>query len=309
MNKAAPFVSLLKTAWATAVLGAVLSMAAGCARQAPYLVLDGIHGPAMEGAIWDTHRDQAVTFDQLVDRLQQVKVVYIGERHNDPAHHHVQLKIIRALTLKDHSIQVGMEMFDHTYQHKLDRWTAGDYDWPTFLRQVHWYANWKHDDVLYRDILMFIQAEKLRLVGLNIPFWLPPKIATGGLDSLADNERALLPAHIDTNVPGHRAYLESIFKMHHSLKGRDNFEHFYQAQCAWEEGMAQAITENPADGIMVVLAGNGHIQNKFGIPNRAFARTSAPFITIYLATAGDKVRRQTADFIWAVSPSTTPGHP
>jgi uncharacterized iron-regulated protein len=72
--------------------------------------------------------------------------------------------------------------------------------------------------------------------------------------------------------------------------------------------MARAIADNLADGIMVVLAGNGHIQNKFGVPNRAFARTSAPFKTIYLATAGDKVRRQTADYIWAVPSQTPSGH-
>lgn len=272
------------------------------------LTLDGLQGPVSEGTIWDTNSDQAVNFNQLMDRLRHIRVLYIGERHNDPAHHRVQLEIIQALVDQGHRVRVGMEMFDRTYQDKLDRWTAGEYDWPAFLGQVHWYANWKFDDALYRDILIFARNNDLRIVGLNIPFWLPPKIATGGLDSLSVVDRNHLPTHIDTSVPGHRAYLEKIFSMHR-LKGRDNFDFFYEAQCAWEDGMAQAVADNLADGIMVVLAGNGHIQSKFGIPDRAFARTSAAFKTIYLASPGDTIKRHTADFIWAVSSASPNRHP
>ena len=34
------------------------------------------------------------------------------------------------------------------------------------------------------------------------------------------------------------------------------------------------------EGSMVVLVGNGHIKEKFGVPDRAFALTQAPFRTI-----------------------------
>lgn len=49
---------------------------------------------------------------------------------------------------------------------------------------------------------------------------------------------------------------------------------------------------------MVVLAGNGHIMRKFGIPNRAFARNAAPFKTIYLAPVGGEAELSWADFLW-----------
>jgi uncharacterized iron-regulated protein len=49
---------------------------------------------------------------------------------------------------------------------------------------------------------------------------------------------------------------------------------------------------------MVVLAGNGHIQFKYGIPDRAYNRTGASFRTIYLAPAGDVVELDIADYIW-----------
>jgi len=49
---------------------------------------------------------------------------------------------------------------------------------------------------------------------------------------------------------------------------------------------------------MVVLAGNGHIQFKYGIPDRAYSRTGISFRTIYTAPAGDVVELAVADYIW-----------
>jgi uncharacterized iron-regulated protein len=111
----------------------------------------------------------------------------------------------------------------------------------------------------------------------------------------------LLPAKIDLSNAEHRAYLETIYNMH-TVRGRDNFDNFYAAQCAWEDGMAQAIADNLEENIMVVIAGNGHIVRKFGIPNRAYSRTNTPFRTIYLATPHSRVTLADADFIW-VSPT------
>lgn len=271
--------------------------ASGCAVHTPMVTIEGISNPLPPDTIWDASCSKLIDKGELMDQLRQARVVYVGERHTDPDHHGVQLQVIQALYQTDSTLEVGMEMFDHTYQAKLDRWSAGNYDWPTFLQQVHWYTNWRFNDGLYRDILEFVQTNHLKLVGLNIPFWLPPKIAIGGLDSLSAAERALLPEQIDTNDPDHRAYVQKIYNMH-QLKGRDDFEHFYAAQCAWEDGMAQTIAENLGTGRMVVLVGNGHIEHKFGVPNRAFARTQAPFKTIYTAVAGETLKPDIADFIW-----------
>jgi hypothetical protein len=51
---------------------------------------------------------------------------------------------------------------------------------------------------------------------------------------------------------------------------------------------------------MVVLAGNGHIQFKYGIPDRAFERSGAPFRTVFLASPGEAPAAGVADYIWTV---------
>ena len=84
----------------------------------------------------------------------------------------------------------------------------------------------------------------------------------------------------------------------HRLKGRENFEYFYAAQCTWEDTMAETIAGNLNHRKMIVLAGNGHIVRKFGIPNRVFSRTRAPFKTLYLAPVGSTVELSYGDYIW-----------
>lgn len=268
-----------------------------CTLKPAHLNVAGLDRPLAVEAIYDTAEGKLIGFEELVQKLSRIRVIYVGERHTSPDHHQIQLKIIRALVESGRNVRVGMEMFDHTYQKRLDRWSGGQMEWEDFLKRSHWYANWKFDDALYKEILLYIKERRLRLIGLNIPFHLPPKIAVGGLDNLFPSERELLPEKIDTSDSGHRAYVEKIFKMHNT-KGREVFENFYAAQCAWEDGMAQAVADNLGNATMVVIVGNGHILRKFGIPNRAFKRCQAPFRTVYLATPGMEVSREDGDFIW-----------
>lgn len=262
--------------------------------------VDGLDQTLAEGTIYDTAQGKTIDFEELLVQLAPARVIYIGEQHIATDHHRIQLKIIQGLVNRGQKVSVGMEMFDHTYQERLDQWSAGHMDWETFLKRTHWYANWKFDENLYKDILLYIKAEQLKLIGLNIPFHLPRKISVGGLDNLLASERKLLPQQIDTTQTEHRAYVEAVFHRHSIKKGRE-FENFYAAQCAWEDGMARSVAENLGDGTMVVIAGNGHIVRKFGIPNRAFKRSQAPFRTVYLATPGMNISVEDGDFIWMTS--------
>jgi uncharacterized iron-regulated protein len=233
--------------------------------------------------------------------LTDVGIVYVGEKHNKPADHEIQLKMIKAIFKEHPNLSIGMEMFDYTYQPVLDFWSEGKLDQETFLKNTHWYANWKFDFDLYGDLLNYTKENRIKLVGLNIPFHIPPKIAIGGIESLLEDEKKYLPQKIDTSNPEHREYVKKIFNLHH-VRGINDFQNFYAAQCVWEEAMAESIARNLNGNPMIVLVGNGHIVKKFGIPDRVFSRSHVPFRTVYLASPADLVERSYADYIW-VSPS------
>ncbi len=277
----------------------ITGMIGGCATLAPTkkLLFEGTDQAYETGTIISVCHDGPISFEQLIADLNGVRVIYVGEKHTNRSHHKIQLEIIQAVFQQHPRMAVGLEMIDRSYQDILNRWSAGGLDEKAFLRKIHWYANWRADFSLYRDIFYFIKQNNIRLVALNIPSHISSKIRVGGLENLRPDEKKYLPAYIDTTRADHRDYVKEVFG-HHSFKGRVEFEDFYMAQCVWEDAMAEAIADNLKDDVMVVLAGNGHIQFKYGIPDRAFSRTGAAFRTIYPAPAGGKVKLDVADYIW-----------
>jgi uncharacterized iron-regulated protein len=238
-----------------------------------------------------------LSWEALVAQLAEARIVYVGEEHANAAHHALQARLIRDLARRHADLLVGMEMFDFRYDGVLARWSRGELDLETFLRQTHWYANWRFDHTLYQPVFEAVQESGLPLVGLNLPFHLPAKIREGGLDSLLPDEQAWLPEEIDLTVAEHRAALEDTFRRHR-FPSRVNFDFFYQAQCAWDETMAAAVARNLGVGRMVVLCGRGHML-RFGIPDRVFRRNGVPFRTLLLAPVGTDAQRRDADYIWA----------
>ena len=283
----------------TGKYGAILAVAVliGCSSTPPKTFVKDTDVAVEAGTILSAASGIPISFDQLIDELKGVRVVYIGESHTNRSHHRIQLDIIAALFKAADQISVGMEMFDFTYQPVLDRWSSGDLEETAFLERVHWYANWRYPFSLYREILAFVRDNRIPLVGLNIPFHIPPKVRIGGLANLGDENARHLPSEIDTSDSAHRAYVEEVFKQH-AFHSSANFDYFYEAQCLWDETMAESIARQMPPGIMVVLAGNGHIVNKFGIPQRAFRRTSLSYRTVYLATVGKDIELAFGDFIW-----------
>ncbi len=254
------------------------------------------------GQIISAATGETVTFEEMIADLTGSRIVYVGESHTNTFHHDIQLDILQALFRSHADLAVGMEMFDVTYQPVLDQWSEGQLSQEAFIEETHWYANWRYDFGLYQAILTFIKDNRIPLIGLNIPFYIPPKIRIGGIDSLLGCDRQNLPDDIDTTNTAHRAHLENIFDQHR-FHGDANFEFFYQAQCTWEDTMASSVARHLGDRLMVVLVGNGHIIHRFGIPERAHKRTKAPYRTVYLASAGETVELSFADYIW-ITPAT-----
>lgn len=292
----------MKRVWAVLAAGVLIA----CSPAPRKTLLTDTHVLIEPGTILSATTGKPIRFEQLLAELKGVRLVYIGESHTDRTHHRIQLDIINGLYEATGEITVGMEMFDFTYQPVLDQWTRGDLDEDEFLAKVHWYANWRYPFELYREVLETVRDNRIPLVGLNIPFHIPPKVRIGGLDNLTDADRRYLPDEIDTSDEDHRAYVEPVFRRH-SFRHGASFDYFYEAQCLWDETMAETIARAMPPGIMIVLAGNGHIVHKFGIPERAFRRNRLPYRTIYLAPAGNDISLSLGDYIWVTPASEKTG--
>jgi len=300
------------------IVWVILMILQACASQKhkmpPLATVEGVQRHFSQGRIIDLKTGKTVDFPDLIDRLKAVDVIFIGEVHNNPEHHLIQVQLLQALMARyAPPLAVAMEFFDTTRQPVLDRFMKGDLDEKTFLREVDWENSWRFPYHLYRPILLITQDKGTALLGINAPNRLVRKVARSGLESLTDEERRQVARDIDLGNTAHRKHLKTIFEQHpfkkNSPHGMGNFEHFYQAQCIWDETMAETIANymKAKGGKMVVFTGNGHIANKFGIPDRLLRRMDLKTATIvlYPLTERTTINKKLADYVWLTSDSKT----
>jgi uncharacterized iron-regulated protein len=255
-----------------------------------------------------------IPFSQLMEDLRTSRAIFVGESHDQWEHHRAQARILQALITEGKDVVVAMEMFQRTQQPILDLWSQGVLTEGDFLKEVQWETAWGIDYSFYKEILDLVREHHLKVLGLNVPKKLSRKVAQTGIDNLSPEDRNSLP-ELDLKDRDHRRYIRSSYKQH--KKGTaGGFEYFYQAQCLWDEAMAETISgflKSPeGEGkTILVLAGNGHIAFGFGIPKRLHRRVSLPYQTVLLKEWKkgmdedyffSKTTRPLADFLWITQP-------
>ena len=256
-----------------------------------------------------------VTFAQLSDDLGMTRVIYVGESHDQIEHHQIEVRIIEGLLAKGKDVVIGMEMFERSQQPILDRWSQGFLTEEEFLKEIQWETTWGMDYELYKSILDMAKNHHLKVLGLNVPRDLVRRVAENGTMKLSSEDKKRLP-EMDLTDRQHRAYIASIYERHGKGSGKD-FENFYEAQCLWDEGMAESLFEflkSPqAEGkTVLVFGGSGHVAFNFGIPKRLYRRIAVSFKTIVLKAWTGKLdidltfletTLPLADFLWITKPN------
>lgn len=246
---------------------------------------------------------RALSLNQIIDRVSQKKIVYVGEQHDRYEHHVAQVEVIMGLLKKNRRLAIGMEMFQRSSQQALDDYIGGKIEEREFLKASEYFKQWGLDYHYYEDILRLARDEKIPVIGLNIRREVVNKVARTGMDSLTEEERRDLPEGMDMTDETYKERLKEVFEKHAGAEGK-NFENFYQSQIIWDEIMSQTIDEflkkNP-DHRIVVIAGGGHFAFTSGIPKRTFRRNGLDYAVLL---NDDSVESGIADFILFPKPAT-----
>ena len=214
--------------------------------------------------------------------MTDVRIVYVGETHDNPAAHRLELDVLKAMSKRyPGQISLGMEMFNTSQQEVLDQWTAGDLSEKQFLKNSSWFNNWRMDYAYYRDILNYAREHGIPVIGLNATRELVKKVGRNPFDKLDEETRAQLP-EIDPADPYQLAMVEAIYANHSS--GKAMFDGFLRIQTLWDETMAEnivrAMREKDPEHRMVVMAGGNHVRYGFGIPRRVYRRLPTSYMLI-----------------------------
>jgi uncharacterized iron-regulated protein len=239
--------------------------------------------PAALGDILHIPTGTLVSEAQMLQAATDARIVYVGETHDNPASHRLELQVLEAMAERHPSrVALGMEMFTPGQQPALDRWVAGELSEKEFLRAARWYEHWRMDFDYYRELLLFARRHRIPVIGLNAEKSLVRAVGRNSPEDLSAEERARLP-QMDLSDPYQRALVQSIYGAHD--KGNSHLEGFLRVQTLWEETMAANVARYLAspqgeEMRLVVLAGGNHIRFGFGIPRRVFRRLPTSYTLI-----------------------------
>ncbi len=246
-------------------------------------LLDRVDGP-QRLEVYAVHERKMISFGDMIERLLDADIVCVGENHDSDLHHRVQLAVIKGLFARDERLGVGMEMFQRPFQKHLDAYVSGTLNEEQFLKSSEYAQRWGYDWSLYEPIASFCQRNGVPLAALNAPKELTSRVSKVGHDGLSDEEKEQL-GPIDFHLKEHRDYwYERLAKMHGEKNATaERKERSYQVMTVWDDYMAQSAAKFQQDRALrrlVVLAGSGHIERGFGIPQRTVRHTGGRALTV-----------------------------
>jgi len=224
------------------------------------LFIPGAVLQAAEIAIWDVAGKAEISLEKAAEKLPSPGIVYVGEFHDNAAHHAGQLAVIQSLDKRKRPLAVGLEMFQHIEQSILDAWVAKALSEEEMRRAFA--RNWSQDWHLYRDIFLYCRDRRIPMVGLNVPRSITRKVAQNGFESLTPEEIGKLPPIVCRVDREYEEFLRRVLGSHGSESG---FRRFCEAQLVWDTAMAiyaLAYLNDHPERTVVVLCGMIHAWKK-----------------------------------------------
>jgi len=225
-----------------------------------FLFIPGNILQAADITLWDIAGKAEISLEQAAGKFPSSGIVYVGEFHDNAAHHAAQLAVIQSLDKRKRPIAVGLEMFQHIEQSILDAWVAQALSEEEMRRAFA--RNWSDDWYLYRDIFMYCRERNIPMIGLNVPRSITRKVAQKGFESLTPEEIGKLPPIVCRVDREYEEFLRRVLGSHGSESG---FRRFCEAQLVWDTAMAiytlEYLKNHPAHTV-VVLTGMIHAWKK-----------------------------------------------
>ena len=211
-----------------------------------------------------------ISLQEIATQVRPGDIVILGEEHNQKGCAEGQLKFLRTLKKNNLHVNVGMEFLDFTQQGDTDSFRGGKISESEFLNRINWGG---FDFSLYREQILFPDSRfDEELVALNAPRFVTSQIARGGLDSLTEAQKGLLPPDFQK---GRLSYFERFVSAIGHIKNPDALDRYFLAQSLWDDTMAyQALRflSRKPQSVLVIIVGEFHSQYGGGLPDRILAR-------------------------------------
>src|SRR6266478_8319708 len=218
------------------------------------------------GRIWDVKAGTFIGEDALVARLVASRFVLLGERHDNPDHHALQAKLVRAMVEAGRRPAVGFEMLSTDDAPALARYLArSPKDAAGLGDAVNWARSGWPEWRFYQPIAQAALDGNLLIVATNLSRPATDAVRRNGLSglgpALATQLRLAEPA------PETRSAMALEIRESHCGQAPESMlDRMVDIQWARDARMAASLARGGQRDGAVLIAGAGHARRDHGVP-------------------------------------------
>jgi len=254
-------------------------------------VSPGLADHPLVGTIWDARERRSVPRAALEAACARADFALLGETHDNPDHHRLQLELLEAIVRAGRRPAVALEQFDREHQAALDRARAERPHDAAFVADAAQFDRRGWQWPFYEPIVALALARDLPLVAANLSRREAFAVVERGYAALGEGapERLGLAQPVDA---AQNAATEAAIRDGHCGKLPERVvPQMAAAQRARDAVMADALLAR-ASGGAVLIAGNGHVRRDLGVPVPLAARAPQRSVLAVgiVEVAGDLLR-------------------
>ena len=211
----------------------------------------------------------AADFGQILTRIDNADVVFLGENHDDATAHALQLEIFKSVVEKyaaRRKVALSLEMFERDVQVVLDEYLKNLITEKKFLDDSRPWKNYQTD---YRPLLELAKDRRLDVIAANAPRRYVNMVSRLGRDSLnqlsPESKKWLAPLPYGEPSQAYGDKFNALMgKMPEANMGLNKI---LASQSLWDATMAFSISEylkNTTNPLVVHLNGAFHTENRLG---------------------------------------------
>jgi len=289
-----------------------LALACGCALGACAPSRGTIFDAPPAGLAWDSARLRFAAPAEVEHAVARADVALLGETHDNPEHHAIQLRLLRAAVASGRRPAVAFEQVDAEWQPDIDAAIARGTTAAALAAAGHVSTGWSWP--LYEPIAAFALAARLPIVALGFSRERARRIVAEGFSALGPGEAARLALERRWNALRNARLRRDIVEGHCGEDG-PIVDRLVLAQRARDAAMADRILAHEGRGVVAIL-GRGHARADIAVPLYIAARSGATrVVSLGIAETRPEATRpedypETApgrfDFVWFTPAASRP---
>lgn len=215
------------------------------------------------GRIWHGTSEQFVEIQHLVNAIESASYLLLGEKHDNPDHHLLQLMVLNHVIEQMRVSNVSFEMMDSDDQAALDQISQHNL---TTLEDLKAYLGWDEEGwnwEFYGPLVLTLAQAKIPLAAANI--------TDATMSQVYGEETSSERASILDEIGLQQLYVD-IDESHCGLLPESQFPAMVRVQQARDYNMANNMATLELGKLSVLVAGNYHVRRDVGVPNYLLAR-------------------------------------